>query len=183
MVPFAERIPYAEVFSFADFLRWDVGIGGWQIGPEMTLFTDARTDTRFSAIICYESSYPGFVADFVRRGAQFISLITIDSWWGKMSGAFQHQQISVLRAVENRRWIARCAQGGISCFIDPYGRAHDKTELFTQRVLSRTIEKRNDLTCYTAQGDLLGEILLWLTGAFAAAGFGQAFLKRKRKLG
>jgi apolipoprotein N-acyltransferase len=183
MVPFAERIPYANVFSFVDFLRWEVGIGGWQIGPEMTIFSDARTDTRFSTIICYESTYPGFVADFVRRGAQFISLITIDSWWGKMSGAFQHQQISVLRAVENRRWIARCAVGGISCYIDPYGRAHDKTEMFTQRALSKTIEKRDALTWYTAHGDLLGEIMLWLTGAFAAAGFGQAFLKRKRKLG
>ncbi len=182
MVPFAERVPYADLFQFVDFLRWDVGIGGWQIGPDTTVFQDVRTGTRFCTVICYESTYPGFVAEFVRRGAEFISLITIDSWWGNMSGAFQHQQIAVLRAVENRRWITRCAVGGISSFIDPYGRAHDPTELFTQRVLSRTIERRNALTYYTAHGDLLGEIALWLSGAFAAAAFGQIFLKRKRAL-
>ena len=99
-----------------------------------------------------------------------------------MSGAFQHQQIALLRAVENRRWIARCAVGGISCFIDPYGRAHEATELFTQRVLSETIERRNALTWYTAHGDLLGEATAWLAAAFAAAALGQGFLKRKRKL-
>ncbi|HSQ73976.1 MAG TPA: apolipoprotein N-acyltransferase [Bacteroidota bacterium] len=182
MVPFAERIPYADVFSFVDFLRWDVGIGGWQIGPDTTVFEDTRTGSRFSAIICYESTYPGFVAEFVRKGAEFIVLITIDSWWGKMSGAFQHQQIAVLRAVENRRWIARCAVGGISSYIDPYGRAHEKTELFTQRVLSKRIERRNALSWYTARGDMLGEATLWLALALALAGFVQAFLKRKRKL-
>ena len=182
MVPFAERVPYADVFSFVDFLRWDVGIGGWQIGPDTTVFEDTRTGTRFSSIICYESTYPGFVAGFVRKGAEFIALITIDSWWGKMSGAFQHQQIAVLRAVENRRWIARCAVGGISSYIDPWGRAHDKTELFTQRVLSRRIERRNALSWYTAHGDMLGESTLWLALALALAGFVQAFLKRKRKL-
>jgi apolipoprotein N-acyltransferase len=182
MVPFAERIPYADVFSFVDFLRWDVGIGGWQIGPDTTVFEDTRTGSRFSAIICYESTYPGFVAEFVRKGAEFIVLITIDSWWGKMSGAFQHQQIAVLRAVENRRWIARCAVGGISSYIDPYGRAHQKTELFTQRVLSKRIERRNALSWYTARGDMLGEATLWLALALALAGFVQAFLKRKRKL-
>ncbi len=182
MVPFAERIPYADVFSFVDFLRWDVGIGGWQIGPDTTVFEDTRTGSRFSAIICYESTYPGFVAEFVRKGAEFIVLITIDSWWGKMSGAFQHQQIAVLRAVENRRWIARCAVGGISSYIDPYGRAHQKTELFTQRVLSKRIERRNALSWYTARGDMLGEATLWLALALALAGFVQALLKRKRKL-
>ena len=182
MVPFAERVPYADIFQFIDFLRWDVGIGGWQIGPDTTVFQDEHTGARFSTIICYESSYPGFVAEFVRRGAEFVALITIDSWWDYMSGAFQHQQISVLRAVENRRWIARCAVGGISCYIDPYGRAHDATELFTQRALSKTIERKNSLTYYTAHGDLLGEFALWLSAAFAAAGFGQIFLKRKRAL-
>lgn len=182
MVPFAERVPYSDVFSFVDFLRWDVGIGGWQIGPDTTVFEDTRTGTRFSSIICYESTYPGFVAGFVRKGAEFIALITIDSWWGKMSGAFQHQQISVLRAVENRRWIARCAVGGISSYIDPWGRAHDKTEMFTQRVLSRRIERRNALSWYTAHGDMLGEATLWLALALALAGFVQAFLKRKRRL-
>ena len=182
MVPFAERIPYADMFQSLDFLRWDVGIGGWQIGPDTTSFEHARSGARFSTIICYESTYPGFIAEFVRRGAEFLTLITIDSWWDHMSGAYQHQQIAVLRAVENRRWIARCAVGGISCTIDPSGRVHGATELFTQRLLSSRIARSTELTFYARHGDLLGELCLWLSVVVFAAGLGQAFLSRKRSL-
>lgn len=181
MVPIAERIPYADMFAFLDFMRWGVGIGGWQIGPDTTVFTDRGTGVKFSAIICYESTYPGFVASFVRKGASFIALITIDSWWGKMSGAYQHRQIAVFRAVENRRWIARCAVGGISCFIDPYGRSYDDTELFTQGRLSRTIGTDDGLTFYTRHGDWLGESALLVAMLFAAAVAGQSFTDRRRR--
>lgn len=182
MVPIAERIPYADMFAFLDFMRWGVGIGGWQIGPDTTVFTDRETGVRFSSIICYESTYPGFVSSFVKKGASFIALITIDSWWGRMSGAFQHRQIAVFRAVENRRWIARCAVGGISCYIDPYGRSYDDTELFTERVLSRTIGTDDSLTFYTRYGDWLGESALLVALLFAAAAAGQTFTERRNRV-
>jgi len=116
----------------------------------------------------------------VRKGAEFLTLVTIDSWWDHMSGAYQHQQISILRAVENRRWLVRCAVGGISCFIDPYGRVYDRTDLFTTAALSRTIERRTDLTAYSRYGDWLGEICAWLSMAMLAAGAGRSFLRKKR---
>jgi apolipoprotein N-acyltransferase len=180
MVPIAERVPYAELFAFVDFLRWGVGIGGWQIGPKQTIFTERRSGTRFCALICYESVYPGFVASFVRAGAEFISIITIDSWWDRMSGAYQHERFAVFRAVENRRWLARCAVGGISCYIDPYGRVYDETELFTTRSLDRTIGRSTDLTYYSEHGDWLGEMCLWIAGLFLAAVVGQRFKNKIR---
>ena len=180
MVPIAERIPYAEVFAFVDFLRWGVGIGGWQIGPQQTIFTEKRTGTKFCALICYESVYPGFVASFVRGGAEFISIITIDSWWDRMSGAFQHERFALFRAVENRRWLARCAVGGISCYIDPYGRLYDETELFTTRTLNRTIGRSTELTYYSEHGDWLGQVCLWISGVFLAAIVGQLFKNKMR---
>ncbi len=181
LVPFAERVPYADALRFVDFLRWDVGIGGWQIGPDTSVFVDRRTGARFNALICYESTYPGFVAAFVRKGAEFITLITIDSWWDHMSGAYQHQQIAIFRAIENRRWIARCAVGGISCFIDPYGRVYDATELFTTRALCRQIERRTGLSFYTRHGDWLGEISFWVALILVAAAMGQGFLTKQRR--
>ena len=180
MVPFAERVPYADAISFIDFLRWGVGIGGWQIGRDTTIFVERKTGTRFCAVICYESVYPDFVAGFVRKGAEFITIITIDSWWGRMPGAFQHKQFAVLRAVENRRWIARCAVGGISCYIDPFGHTFDATELFTRATLSRTIGRSVRLTPYTRHGEWLGLLAAWFAGAFCAAGLGRAFLQKKR---
>jgi apolipoprotein N-acyltransferase len=181
MVPIAERVPYADAFYFLDFLRWGVGIGGWQIGPDSTIFVEQKTGARFCTMICYESTYPGFVASFVRKGAEFISIITIDSWWGKMSGAFQHKQFAIFRAVENRRWIARCAVGGISCYIDPCGRVYDATELFTQAALSRTIERGEGLTFYAEHGDWLGQAALLFSLLFIAAAAVQSFTNRKRE--
>jgi len=173
MVPIAERVPYADAFYFMDFLRWGVGIGGWQIGPSQVLFTEKKTGTKFATLICYESTYPGFVASFVRKGSQFISIITIDSWWGRMSGAFQHQRYAVLRAIENRRWIARCALGGISGFIDPWGHEYDNTELFSKAVLQRTINRRTDLSWYSEHGDLFAQLLslVGLIVVLVAVGF------------
>ncbi|MFN0158241.1 MAG: apolipoprotein N-acyltransferase [Bacteroidota bacterium] len=180
MVPIAERVPYADVFYYLDFLRWGVGIGGWQIGPDSIIFEDDRSDASFATMICYESTYPGFVASFVRKGAEFVSIITIDSWWGRMSGAFQHHQYAIFRAVENHRWIPRCAVGGMSSYIDPYGRVYDKTELFTEATLIRTIERRNDLTFYTEHGDWLGAGCMMLGGLLSIAALSQRFMNRKR---
>jgi apolipoprotein N-acyltransferase len=145
------------------------------------VFFDRRTGARFNTLICYESTYPGFVATFVRKGAEFITLITIDSWWDHMSGAYQHQQMAIFRAIENRRWIARCAVGGISCYIDPYGRVYDATELFTQSVLCRQIERRAGLSFYTRHGDWLGDISFWVALILVAAAMGQGFLSKQRR--
>jgi apolipoprotein N-acyltransferase len=70
--------------------------------------------------------------------------------------------------------------GGISCYIDPYGRVYDRTELFTKAALSRTIERRTDLTPYSRYGDWLGEICVWVSLTMLAAGAGQIFLRKKR---
>ncbi len=169
MVPIAERVPYADAFYFFDFLRWGVGIGGWQIGRDTVVFEEQKSGARFCALICYESVYPEFVTEFVKRGAEFISIITIDSWWDRMSGAYQHHQYAIFRAVENRRWVARCAVGGFSSFIDPTGKVHEKTELFTEAVLSKRIERRNDLTFYTTYGDIIGRVCM-LSGLFVVLG-------------
>ena len=181
MVPIAERVPYADAFYYLDFLRWGVGIGGWQIGPDSVIFHDVKTNTRFNSLICYESVYPEFVASFVKKEAEFIALITIDSWWARMSGAFQHQQFAILRAVENRRWIARCAVGGFSCFIDPYGRVYDKTELFTRTTIVRTIGRSSELTFYTRHGEWVGGGCMLIAGFLLAASVGKRFLMKKQE--
>jgi apolipoprotein N-acyltransferase len=180
MVPLAERIPYADLFQSFDFLRWNVGIGGWQIGRDTLVFQERKTGARFSTLICYESVYPDFVAAFVRKGAEFLTILTIDSWWGRMPGAYQHKQFALLRAIENRRWIARCAVGGISCFIDPYGRTYETTELFTRATIAWDIGRSNQFSFYTQHGDWLPIGALWFAAAFLVAALGRQFLQKKR---
>lgn len=159
LVPFAERVPFSEELSFLNVMEWNFGLGGWGIGKDTTVFTMHTRDNglaRFSNVVCYESIYPAYMAAFVRRGAEFLTIITNDSWWGRTSGAYQHKQFAVLRAVETRRWIARCANGGISCFIDPYGRTTETSDLYVRTVLTGRIEPRTGLTFFARHGDWLG---------------------------
>jgi len=185
LVPFAERIPYAESIPFLiEPLRWGVGISNWGIGKDSTVFEDSIHHTKFLAMVCYESIFPEFVSSFVKRGAEFLVFITNDSWWGNTSGARQHCQFAVMRAVENRRWVVRCANGGISCFVDPLGRIYDKTQMYTEASIARSIEPRTEQTFYTKHGDWLPRIAGTITGFLMAGSllqfiFVRSTLKRK----
>jgi apolipoprotein N-acyltransferase len=183
LVPFAERVPFAETLSFLNAMQWNFGLGGWGVGRNLTVFemqTERIPIARFSNLICYESIYPGFVAEFVRRGAQFLTIITNDSWWGNTSGAYQHNQYAVLRAIENRRWIVRCANGGISCFISPHGRILSPTQMFTQRTIAAGIALRSDLTFYTEHGDWFAQTCLVGALFFLVASVGSRFYRYVR---
>jgi len=172
LVPFAERIPYAESIPFLiGPLRWGVGISNWGIGKDSTVFEDSAHHTKFLAMVCYESIFPEFVSSFVNRGAEFLVFITNDSWWGNTSGARQHCQFAVLRAIENRRWVVRCANGGISCFIDPSGKVYDRTQMYTEASITRSIEPRTELTFYSRHGDWLPRITGMISAFMLAASF------------
>ena len=178
LVPFAERVPYSEELGFLNILKWNVGLGGWGIGNEKKIFhfrTNQGVEASFSNMICFESIFPGFVSEFVRKGANFLTIITMDSWWGKTSGPYQHKQYAVLRAVENRRWIARCATGGVSCFIDPFGHILQSSELFTSQIVVGDIELRDDITFYSRHGDWFAELCLLFAGMFTVSACGKKF--------
>jgi len=66
----------------------------------------------------------------------------------------------VFRAVENRVNLVRCANTGISCFIDPYGRVTGRVtnksqDIFVSGTLSQNIFISPPRTSYTRHGDLL----------------------------
>ncbi|MSP64528.1 MAG: apolipoprotein N-acyltransferase [Ignavibacteria bacterium] len=167
LVPFAERVPYAEKVPWLiEPLRWGVGISNWARGTDSTIFYHSKSKSKFLSMICYESIFPEFVSSYVKKGAEFCIFITQDSWWGNTSGARQHLQISILRAIENRRWIVRCANGGISCFIDPYGNVYDKSEMFTTATLEKVIYPQTYKTFYSKNGDLIAIISVILTLLF-----------------
>lgn len=159
LVPFGERLPYADTFHFLiEPLQWGVGISSWAKGKDTTIFEMKRKNgdvVKFSGVVCYESIYPSFVRQFVEKGAEFLTVITNDSWYGNTSGPYQHFQYSILRAVENRRSIVRCANGGISGFIDPYGRVQKKTRFHEKTQIADVVKLNSEKTFYTMYGDLL----------------------------
>ena len=186
LVPFAERVPFSESLSFLNAMQWNFGLGGWAHGKDTTVFSFSTTggeEIKFSNMICYESIYPDLVASFVRRGAQFLTVVTNDSWWGNTSGAYQHKQFATLRAVENHRWIVQCANGGLSCFIDPVGNIVQQTKMYEQITLFCKIEPREQITFYTRNGDWVAALAIISTAFFLTAAIGKKFYHYIRKKG
>ena len=161
LVPFGERLPYADTFKFLiEPLKWNVGISSWGKGADTLVYSfkpRAGDSVKFAGMICYESVYPNYVREFVRRGAQFLIVITNDSWWGKTSGAYQHAAFASFRAIETRRWIVQCANGGVSMFTDPDGVQRQSLEMFTKGNLTGTVEPRSGETFYVRHGDLFAQ--------------------------
>jgi apolipoprotein N-acyltransferase len=152
LVPFGERVPFVDVLPFlGNFIKWEVGISGWNVGKEKTLFpyVNGYDTVKINPLICYESVYPEFVSDFVHKGSGIISIITNDSWYGELSGPYQHKEIAVLRAVENRRTVVRAANGGISCIINPLGVTTAETGLYVKTYLTVEAPVQNGYAFFT----------------------------------
>jgi apolipoprotein N-acyltransferase len=178
LVPFGERAPYQDNFPFKYIKKLldqlELGHGDWSRGGEVVVFAlpqEANKDSlRFSVPICYESVFPDLVRKFVRRGAEFLVVITNDAWFGRASwpnvfsgGLYQHAQIATFRAIENRIAIARCANTGISLFIDKYGRVRQATKIFEEDVIIDTLGLRSQTTFYTQYGNIFSYVMSAVT--------------------
>ncbi len=175
----SERMPYQEKLTFLkDLIKWGVGLSSYQTGNDTTIF-NVYNKFRFNVAICYESIYPEFFSRFVDKGAQFSVIITNDGWWGKLQGTYQHNQFAVFRAIENRRWLIRCANTGISGTIDPFGNYYNKTPINQEATFIANIGLREEKTFYITYGDWLPKIFCYITGLFFLVGILiQFFIKR-----
>ena len=171
LVPLGEHTPFVDQLPFlGDLLKWGVGISGWNVGQDTTVFKFLNdNDTiKVGGLVCYESVFPTFPNYFVDRGAQFLAVLTNDSWYGKLSGPYQHKEFANLRAVENRRAVVRCANGGVSCLINKFGVTEVETEMFTRTHLVVDVPLNNEKTFYT-KNPLIIPVLssafsLWIFG-------------------
>ncbi|MBW2121275.1 MAG: apolipoprotein N-acyltransferase [Deltaproteobacteria bacterium] len=172
LVPFGEYVPLARFLPFIEPLVESVGnlvSGSNTLGT--VVFSIPRA--RFGVLICYEIIFPGLTRRFIGRGADFLVTITNDAWFGKTSAPYQHFSMAVFRAVENRTYVARAANTGISGIIDSTGRIILETEIFSRVAVSGEVFLREAKTFYTRYGDLfahacLGWGLLLLGGAYSA---------------
>lgn len=133
-------------------------------------------------IICYESVYGSYVSDYVTNGAQFLAIITNDAWWNNSQGHKQHLSLARLRAIENRKWIARSANTGISAFINPSGQIVQSLGYGKQGILKGNVYPNNTVTFYARQGDFLARIAIFTGLAILLVGlFRNNGLTRKDK--
>ena len=174
-------VPFGEYLPFGDFLE-GLGIrqlitlpGGFAAGLERRILTAGEAPP-FAPLVCYESIFPGEVADTEVRPAWLLN-VTNDGWYGDTPGPRQHLQQSVLRAVEEGLPLIRAANTGISAIVDPYGRVLARLDVNETGVIDGELPAALAATTYSRLGDLVPAILTLLVAAIAL--FGRVFGTRR----
>jgi apolipoprotein N-acyltransferase len=167
LVPFGEYEPFPLIHRVVTNVSSEVG--GFRKGTEYSVgqFPNGYS---FGVFICYEAIYPGEIRRFAANGAQLFVNISNDGWFGHSAAAEQHLRMARVRAVENRRWIVRTTNSGITVSIDPYGRIFRPLPADVRAAADLPYDFRTDRTLYTLFGDwfawlcvLVSVILLALT--------------------
>jgi apolipoprotein N-acyltransferase len=175
LVPFGEYIPLKRLLFFIESSIGE-GIGNFKSGKE--IINLSLPQGKFGTLICFEIIFPDLCRRFVKRGANFLVTITNDAWFGRTSAPYQHLAIATFRAVENRVFIARAANTGITAFIDPKGKIIKQGPIFTEETMNATLHLMKGKTFYTFYGD----VFAWVCSGFSIFFLFHAFIRKQSSL-
>ncbi len=166
------RYDKVNLVPFGEFVPWPLGaltrkisteVGDFRPGTQVVV---SGTAEKYGTFICYESVFPNFIRRFAANGAQVLFNISNDSWFGKTAARFQHLEIVRMRAAENRRWILRSTNNGITASIDPAGRLKSVAESYKELAYRVGFGYVSGTTMYTDYGDWF----VWLCAIFGLCG-------------
>ena len=171
LVPFGEFIPAKQLMPFLKYYR----VKTFDISPGTGYNLIDLGSHKIGTAICFESTFPYISRRLAASGAEVLCVITNDCWFDRTAAAEEHMAMSVLRAVENHRYVLRAASTGTSVIIDPEGHIMSRVGLCRAGLLVEDIRLHTDKTFYTRHGD-------WLVGASAilAAFLSGVSLRRKQ---
>jgi apolipoprotein N-acyltransferase len=163
LFPFGEYLPLEKNFPWPE--RYRTHSSHFAPGEDYSTFTLSVGDDAipFSVVICWEGIFPNLVRQFVQHGAAFLVGISNEAWFDG-AAATQFLAMNTFRAVENRRTLVRAVNGGMSGFIDPYGRlvasmTPDQDDDSSGRFLTHPISIVRKSTFYTLYGDVFAQAM------------------------
>ncbi|SEV91555.1 apolipoprotein N-acyltransferase [Chryseobacterium wanjuense] len=166
-------VPGVEIFPYMSYLKPILGDAMLNLGgtvaslgtdKERVAFSNPFNKGKLAPIICYESIYGEFTTDYVKKGANFLAIMTNDSWWGVTEGHKQLLSYAKLRAIETRREIARAANSGISAHINAKGEILEDTFYGDKTTLFAKVNLYDGMTFYARSGDLLSRFSIFALG-------------------
>lgn len=172
LVPFGEYVPLRSLFPFMGRII----VGMEDMLPGKGFHPLPLDEEKVGTLICYEAIFPEIAAEYRRLGVRLFVNITNDAWFGRTAAPYQHLSMVKLRAVENRAYIVRAANTGISAVIAPTGEVVARTGLFERTVLKGKIKWTDGMTFYSRFGDVFAY------GCFAATAilFLRPIVRRKK---
>lgn len=161
LVPFGEYVPLKSLFFFLGPIVQ--AVGAFQPGTSVLPLKDPRQGGhKIGILICYEDIFPEIARSMGRGGAELLVNVTNDAWYGPTSALQQHLDMAVFRAIENRTWVARAANTGISAFVSSTGRVVTQTRPWEEATLVLDVPLTVAASPYNDFGDLFAYALLAL---------------------
>jgi apolipoprotein N-acyltransferase len=161
LVPFGEFIP--PPFGWVNRITKEIG----DFAPGNRIVVFPVDGHRIGAFICYESAFPDLVRQFARNGAEALVNLSNDGYFGHTAAREQHLALVRMRAAENRRWILRGTNDGITAAVDPAGRVSFRAPPYVELSAIVDYNYNRQLTPYTRFGD-------WFAWSCLAIGLGLA---------
>jgi apolipoprotein N-acyltransferase len=172
LVPFGEYEPFPFIHQVVTSVSEEVG--GFHKGKNRAVGTFSN-GYKFSVFICYEAIYANEIREFTDRGAELLVNISNDGWFGTSAAAEQHLRMARVRAVENRRWLLRDTNSGITASIDPYGNVTRAMRRDVRASADLPYDFRTDRTIYVRFNDWFA----WMCVLVSAILVGITFRKEK----
>ncbi len=176
LVIFGEWVPFSKYLPFLKYLT-PAAEGSFSPGDKPSPFKMPDLGLTTSVLICFEDTFPHIAREYVTDDLDFLLNITNNGWFGESAAQWQHAAAAIFRAVENRIPLVRCANNGLTCWVDSTGRLHevylgDSKDIYGPGFKTAAIpllpqDTKRALTFYTKHGDIFG----WLCVGFALAGF------------
>lgn len=181
-------VPGPEIFPYMRYLKPILGnvmldYGGIVINlgvdRERKAFANPYNKAKVAPIICYESIYGEYVTEYVKNGANILSIMTNDSWWGYSPGHKQLLEYAKLRAIETRKDIVRSANSGVSAYINQKGDIVESYPYGAKGALIVQANLVNGETTYVKYGDYIYRIALFIFGFLIIYYWAQIILGKK----
>jgi len=156
LVAFGEWFPYKKQFPIIARILKNTIASNFTPGKRFVVFRTKKGT--FSVLICFEDMLGNLTRLFVKKGAAFLINTTNDYWSRSIKSQEQHFAVSIFRAIENRRYLVRAANTGVTAIVDSVGRIKKRLPNYDIDILYDTIPMMNSrgLTIYTRYGDWFG---------------------------
>jgi apolipoprotein N-acyltransferase len=176
LVIFGEWIPFYKYLPFLKYLS-PAGENPFSPGEKPVPFKLPDLGLTTSVLICFEDTFPHLAREYVSEDTDFLLNITNNGWFGESAAQWQHAASAIFRAIENRITLVRCANNGLTCWVDAAGGLHDvfydnSRDIYgagfkTAKIPLLANGEKRALTFYTKHGDVFG----WLCVGLALAGY------------
>lgn len=176
---FGEYLPFSDWFPFLK--KWFPEAGDFTPGETVEVFEmgynrasqpgEPRQTVRIGVMICYEDIIPAFTRRLYEKRPHFLVNITNDAWFGKTTEPYQHLALATFRAIENRQFLVRATNTGISAIVDPVGRILQSTSLEGPEVLVAEVALLQGETPYQRHKDLFAWACCGLGALLVLVGF------------